>query len=384
MTPIDDVTIVGAGPAGAVAALVLAARGLRVRVFDRARFPRPKLCGDTLNPGALAQLAALVDLAPLHAAGLPLAGMRLSGPGGAVVEGRYPQGLSGLAVRRDVLDGWLAGHAAAAGAAIDEGVPVRGAYGAGGTVEGVEVVTRTGVRRHPSRLVIAADGRASGLARTAGLVSTPRHPRRWAIGAYVEGVDGMTSSLGEMHVRAGRYVGLAPVAGGLTNLCLVLPREAAVSAVRDPWRAVGAAVAADALLAPRLAGARPVTRPVVLGPLALDATGAGVPGLLLAGDAAGFVDPMTGDGLRLAIEGARLAADVAAAVADGRCRPAAAPGVLAAARRDAFAAKWRFNRTVRALVSAPALVRAAAWTAAVWPQAFEALVCYAGDARAAA
>lgn len=101
---IDDVTIVGAGPAGAVAALVLARQGARVRLVDRARFPRAKLCGDTLNPGALALLDALVDTAPLRASGLPLSGMRLSGPGGARVEGRYPEGVSGLAILRRDLD----------------------------------------------------------------------------------------------------------------------------------------------------------------------------------------------------------------------------------------------------------------------------------------
>ena len=54
-----DVLIVGAGPAGAIAALVLARAGARVRVLDRARFPRFKLCGDSVNPGALAILFAV-------------------------------------------------------------------------------------------------------------------------------------------------------------------------------------------------------------------------------------------------------------------------------------------------------------------------------------
>ena len=54
-----DVLIVGAGPAGACAGLVLARAGARVRIVDRARFPRDKLCGDTVNPGALARLRTL-------------------------------------------------------------------------------------------------------------------------------------------------------------------------------------------------------------------------------------------------------------------------------------------------------------------------------------
>ena len=384
MSPIDDVTIVGAGPAGAMAALVLARRGLRVRVFDRARFPRPKLCGDTLNPGAIARLGALLDLDPLRAAGLPLAGMRLSGPGGALVEGRYPGGQHGLSITRAWLDTWLVAQAAAAGATIDDGVAVRRVDVGPDAVRGVVVTGASGASVHRSRIVIAADGRASALARGCGLASTPVRPRRWALGLYAAGVAGMSAALGEMHVREGRYLGLSPVAGGLTNVCLVLPRERATQAVADPWRAVQAAVAADAVLASRLAGARPVSRPVVLGPLACDVTGAGVPGLLLAGDAAGFVDPMTGDGLRLALDGALLAADVAARVVEGRLAGDAAPAALAEARRRALAGKVRFNRGVRALVAAPTLVRAAAWAAGWWPRAFEAMVCYAGDARRAA
>ena len=63
----DDVVIAGGGPAGALAALILARAGAKVRVFERARFPRHKLCGDTLNPGALAVLARHLDTAALLA-----------------------------------------------------------------------------------------------------------------------------------------------------------------------------------------------------------------------------------------------------------------------------------------------------------------------------
>lgn len=381
MTPRDDVTIVGAGPAGAVAAIVLARQGLRVRLVERARFPRPKLCGDTLNPGAMAHLAAVLDPGPLERDGTPLEGMRLSGPGGVVVEGRYPAGRRGLAVTRARLDAWLVDQAVAAGATLDDRVAVRGPHRPDGGVEGIVVATAGGDRVHPSRLVIAADGRASRLARACRLAWTPPRPRRWAFGVYAEGVAGMHPALGEMHVRAGGYLGLAPVAGGLTNVCLVVSRDAATGVVADPWRGILAVAAADPNLAARLADARPVGRPAALGPMAADAAGAGAPGLLLAGDAAGFVDPMTGDGLRLAIEGARLAAEVAAAVLSGRLAPAAAPAVLARRRRDAFRGKWRFNRGVRTLVETPSLVRAASWAARVWPAAFEAMVCYAGDAR---
>jgi menaquinone-9 beta-reductase len=76
----DDVVIVGAGPAGSLAAIILSRAGLRVRIFDRARFPRPKLCGDTLNPGALRTLARLLSIDTLRTSALPIDGMLLTGP----------------------------------------------------------------------------------------------------------------------------------------------------------------------------------------------------------------------------------------------------------------------------------------------------------------
>ncbi len=70
--------------------------------------------------------------------------------------------------------------------------------------------------------MIAADGRYSRVARALGLSRSARRPRRWAIGGYFQDVAG-TTSFGEMHVRAGRYIGVAPLPGGLTNACVVTP-----------------------------------------------------------------------------------------------------------------------------------------------------------------
>src|SRR5919201_6417227 len=111
-----DVLIVGAGPAGAVAATVLARAGARVQLVDRASFPRDKLCGDTINPGALALLDRLGLASAVRERGLPVDGMRLSGEGGVVIDGRYPHGLTGRALTRRDLDWALVQVAIAAGA----------------------------------------------------------------------------------------------------------------------------------------------------------------------------------------------------------------------------------------------------------------------------
>lgn len=117
--PMTEVVVVGGGPAGAMAALCLARAGVPVRVFEREGFPRHKLCGDTLNPGALAVLGRHVDLEPLLSRSHPLDGMVLTGPGGTRVVGRYGAGLSGRAVTRRDFDAWLLAEAASRGARIE-------------------------------------------------------------------------------------------------------------------------------------------------------------------------------------------------------------------------------------------------------------------------
>jgi menaquinone-9 beta-reductase len=284
-------------------------------------------------------------------------------------------------VRRD-FDAWLIGEAAAAGAHVEEGAGVTApivAEDREARVAGVYVRSADRApRAHEARITVAADGRRSHLASALGLADTPSWPRRWAIGAYFEGVQGL-GDCGEMHVRPGHYLGVAPVPGGLANACLVEPHVPGAGGWRDPTARLRAALAADDRLAPRFAGARVVAPAVVLGPMAVDARHAGAPGLLLAGDAAGFVDPITGDGIRFALRGAELAAQVALDVLEGRVSPGAAPASLLARRRSAFASKWRFNRTLRRLVASPRGLAAAASLARIAPAVFTRIIRYAGD-----
>ena len=386
----DDVAIAGAGPAGALAATILSRAGLRVRIFERARFPRHKLCGDTLNPGAIAVLARHIDVATLIAQSDPIHGMQLSGPGGVRVRGEYGGGVAGRAVTRAVLDRWLLDRAIDAGAEIEEEVAIRDVAVTDGRISGVVTDGLDGRRlKHPARMVIAADGRRSAIAIGRGLSHQPQHPRRWAIGAYYTGVTGGTS-LGEMHVRRGHYIGVAPVPGGLTNACLVVPHapsrrrddasnDRGESPLARPADALDRFVRADPELAGRFATAQAVTPAVMLGPMAVDAIAAGEPGLLLAGDAAGFIDPMTGDGMRFALLGAELAAAVVQETLAGAISIDRAHLELAVRRQAAFQMKWRFNRALRSLVASPASVNAAAVTAKLLPSMFAQMIRYAGD-----
>ena len=371
--------IVGAGPAGTVAATVLARVGVRVRLIDRATFPRDKLCGDTINPGTLAALRDLNLAQGIEDRGLRVDGMLMTGPRGVAIEGRYPGGLTGRALVRRDLDWTLLEHAMAAGARFESGVAVRRPLvEEAGTrsVRGVVVGSGRGERELSAPVIIAADGRRSTLAFSLGLARHPRRPRRWALGAYYENVAGITS-VGEMHVRCGRYVGVAPVPGGAANICLVKPFDVNGEGLRDPSSILSAELACDQWLGPRFVEARLLTRPVVLGPLAVDTSTTGIPGLILAGDAAGFIDPMTGDGLRFAVRGGVLAAEAALDALNHGWS-----GVhrrLAARRAREFAPKWRFNRAVRALVASPSAVQAATIAARLLPDVLKRMMAIAGD-----
>ena len=375
----DDVAIAGAGPAGALAAAILATAGLRVSIFDRARFPRHKLCGDTLNPGALDVIRRHADVTTLLANSDPIEGMLVTGPGGVRVRGEYGNGVTGRSITRTVLDHWLIERALAAGATLPEETAIRDVSIADARVAGVVAAGRDGTAlSHPARMVIAADGRRSAIAIGRGFSRHPERPRRWAIGAYFTGVTGVTT-LGEMHVRRGHYIGVAPVPGGLTNACLVVPHATGDLPLAHPADALDRALKSDPELTLRFANARAVAAPTMLGPMAVDTNAVGEHGLLLAGDAAGFIDPMTGDGLRFALMGAELAAQVVKEVFSGSLPIERAHLELAARRRRAFQSKWRFNRTLRALVASPASVNAAAATARLWPSLFGQMIRYAGD-----
>jgi geranylgeranyl reductase family protein len=379
LTP--DVLIVGAGPAGSLAALILARAGVRVRLLDRATFPRDKLCGDTVNPGSLALLEQVGIGALVRACSTPVTGMIVSGPNGARVVADYPPGLAGRALTRRLLDQMLVDAAVAAGAVFDSGVAVvRPLVSDATRVTGVAVRCGGGERDLPARVVIAADGRASRVASALGLSAFAARPRRWAFGAYFQDVTGLTDH-GEMHVRADGYTGIAPLGGGIANVCVVKAEKNARadltrSAPRSPADVIADAISGDGQLRERFADAKRTSDVTVLGPLAVDTSSAGCFGLLLAGDAAGFVDPMTGDGLRFAFRGGILAAESAMRELD---TGVAQYEALGAARRREFAWKWGVNRAVRALVGSSAGVSIAARVANCWNLPIRSLVAIAGD-----
>ena len=377
-----DVLVVGAGPAGSAAALVLARAGIGVRLVDRASFPRAKLCGDTLNPGAMSILDRLGVGHVVRAHARAFTGMLLTGPGGSSVATDYPDGVAGAAVERRDFDLFLLNAAISAGADFMSGVQVVAPVMAskGSRVSGVRIRQGSQTRELHARVVIACDGRRSTLAFALGLARFARHPKRWAFGAYYSDVDGLTSR-GEMHIQPDGYTGVAALDRDVANVCVVRELEGVASCGPNAAReTLDRAITANAALRHRFARARRVSSVVTLGPLAVDAIADGCPGLLLAGDAAGFIDPMTGDGLRFALRGGELAAEAALVELEGKT---SAHEHLRLARKKEFSAKWRLNRALRSLVGWPRGVSIAEALASKWAAPLRFVVTAAGDVHLA-
>ena len=168
-----DVVIVGARPAGAATAMLLARAGLRVLVVDQARFPSDTLSTHQVQLPGVALLARWGLLDEIAASNCPPTRDVRFDPGPAVLTGRFPayQGVDALfSPRRTVLDTVLVGAARDAGAEVMEGFRVDEILMSGGRVTGI-----TGVPRGPSagnapvtitaRLIIGADGKHSTVAR---------------------------------------------------------------------------------------------------------------------------------------------------------------------------------------------------------------------------
>lgn len=353
-----DVVIAGGGPAGAATATLLARAGVTVALVDQAHFPRPKTCAEYYSPGvveALERLGAWSAVARLpHAR---LRGMELVGPGGgrhlvAYPDDRLPR--RSLTVRRDALDATLLEHARQTGATVLSGWTVRDVVREGGRATGLRVQQGSVTTELAAHMVIGADGGRSLVARRLGLTARPRWPARLGMVAHYEGIDAPVDH-GEMHLAKGVYCGLAPFGGGGMNVGFVLntarARQMGGAEPIFQWMLARLPAVAMALHRGRRDGTLHGIAPLVHRCLRTYADG-----VLLVGDAAGFLDPFTGEGVFRALRGAELAAAVALEALERGDMSARTLAPYAAMRRRTFAAKDRLCLLIQAFVAAPVLL----------------------------
>ena len=332
-----DVVVVGAGPAGSVAALVLARGGARVVLVDKAAFPRDKACGDVIGPRALALLATLGLQPP---AGPRLSEIMVVGPTGRRVMLPARAGLTypnhGLAITRLTFDAWLRDAAVAAGAE-----PVVGRVD---SVRGQTVHLDDG-RAFTADAVIGADGASSTVASAAGLVDPTAVLWGFAQRTYVhQRVDTPIIALWDDPPGLGfpGYGWLFPSVGEAGNVGLGIGLRAQRS---QASRAVARLDAFCEHLHRLGYLDAPVEGRRLGGWLKMGMVGtvAARGRVLLVGDAAGLVNPLQGEGIAAAMTSAAAAAEAvlsspSSATARYRRHLALAPGRFAAVAAPVHAA----------------------------------------------
>ncbi len=314
--------VVGAGPVGSALTLLLRRAGLDVELLDKARFPRDKPCGEGMLPAGAAVLrSAGVNLGEL---GFPLVGAtRFRLPGKGWVRGELAGPAYG--VRRLHLDAHLAGLARAR-----TGLAVTGVRR---EREGWVLTTPQGMLRTP--LVVGCDGIHSPLRRWWGWERAGRsHGRYGLVGHLTAPRHGVREIV--ITLLGGRETYLAPA--GEDELLLAVLGERGT--LREPGRSVEASYLAVRDLAHPDLASTPLTGPVRgAGPFQVSALEVAGDGAYLCGDAAGFLDPLTGDGMSAGLlQAAHLASLLAGGAEHAEQR-----------YRAQLRSQWRQRRHVSAL-----------------------------------
>ena len=369
-----DAVVVGGGPAGSATAAWLAGGGHRVLLLDRAEFPRPKPCGECLNPAAVAALDRLGALpAVLAAAPARLRGWRIHAPGGTAFDGLFPPEHPGLALPRATLDALLLAHAQALGTEVRMGVRVNDLLRKDGRVIGVRTAG-SGESELRARLVVGADGLRSVVVRRLMLLRRRPHLRKIALTAHVRGLEDL-GGRGELHAYPWGCIGVAMVGDQRANLTLVVNGEEAGRICGDRSSFF------DATLRrlPRFAAAQRIDPVLATGPFDWPTRRVVANGALLVGDAAGYYDPFTGQGVFRALRGAELAAETADRALREDTLSAMALASYERAHQRAFRPGVRLQHLIEAVVSRPRLLNAAAGTLHRRSTLADALIAVTGD-----
>ena len=323
-TAMYDVAIIGGGPAGSIAAALLARAGRRVIVFEREKFPRFHI-GESLLPFSMKAFTRL----GLHEKFLRAGFMKKFG--GEIVgacsetgtkfyfkDGYRSQTDHAYQVTRGDFDKVLLDHAAECGAEVHEQTSVDQVEF---SKEDVELGVRSNGSSHSirARYVIDASGRTSVLGRQFKIKKTYDHLQKLSIFAHYDGVwraEGIDGTLTVLIRAIDRWFWLIPIAADRTSVGVVLDSETFRKSKLSAGEFFDQALAQQPIIAKRMTNARRASEVYVEADFSYRSARLHGARWLLAGDAAGFIDPIFSSGVFLAVFSGELAADALNEVLD--------------------------------------------------------------------
>ncbi len=309
-----DIVIVGASIAGASSAIALAPEGYRILLLDQAVFPRDKPCGEGIMPQGVEILAGLGLLSEiLTHGGVKVRGLRFRNLQGVWAEADFPSkdGVSfGIVFRRLYLD-----HLILQRAKSFPNVTVREGFKVTDVIQEGQIVQ--GVAGHPvdfpdqrevfyAPLTIGADGRHSVFHAQCGLKKSYLRRKRFGVTGHLKGVEGLDQYV-EVLIHPHGEIYVAPCGEDVTLVALLLEEKAMRFFAGDlPGRYHEFLRSAEGF-GERTSTCQLVPPVFAVGPLGFTVEPCYRPGLLLVGDSAGFLDPITGEGMTLALKSVQAA-----------------------------------------------------------------------------
>lgn len=306
-----DAVVVGAGPAGSAAATVLAGLGRRVLVLEKDVFPRHKVCGEFLSADALPSLERLgVRASVERATEERMTGGTIHLSRGAAVSFELPEPALGLSRFR--FDDLLARRARDAGASLTFGARVLAVEPDRPEGFRVRFVHEQSERGIEARVVIGAWGRWDALDRALDRGFLGRRSRYFGWSRDFLPRPGRLEGEVHLYLFSGGYCGLSRVEGLVVNLAGVVAERAWKRAGGGWATVVERARRENAALDSELSAMTPGPIGYLgTGPVFFTAKPPTENGILMAGDAAGVLDPFSGEGQAAALAGGILAAETA-------------------------------------------------------------------------
>jgi geranylgeranyl reductase family protein len=282
-----DLLILGGGPSGSFLGYLLAKEGLSVAIVDAQKNKKRKICGEYLCPKGVEILwkSGLSSVAGERT----IEGMRLVSPSGKIVNSKFPANSTngGRAIQRDIFDSSILQAAKVAGCDLFLGEKID-RFQSDGTLWTIQ-------RKEKSlraRFLVGADGRQSIVAKKMG-VEIPQNPHRVALHAYLP-IQG--AKCGEMHIlEDGAYIGINPTGDNELNVSLVCDSKHLKA--KSPLEVFQYWVSRSRDLSPRLLKALSGSEIFVTSPITHIVKSVSGNRWALIGDAAGFLDPLTGEGI---------------------------------------------------------------------------------------